>query len=66
MAGTNFHPVQPIVKAVETVGKPLVQNPHPAPGRCTLQQNLQETRNQRKTSTKNPRKNPTVRKTKNT
>jgi len=21
MAGTNFHPVQPIVKAVETVGK---------------------------------------------
>jgi len=34
MAATNFHPVQSIVKAVETVGeKPLVLNPHKAPGR---------------------------------
>jgi len=67
MAATNFHPVQPIVKAVETLGeKPLVENPHQARGRCKLQQNIHETRNQNKVSTKNPIESPLVRKTKKT
>jgi len=34
MAARNFHPVQPIVEGVETMGeKRLVSNPHQAPGR---------------------------------
>src|ERR1700712_2965322 len=67
MAATNFHPVQPIVKAVETVGEkpPCLK---PAPSARALKTTTKHTRNPRpkETSTKNPRKNPTVRKTKNT
>ena len=59
MAATNFRPVQPIVKAVETVGEiPLVYNPHQAPGRSKLQQNIQETHNQEKKIYQKPKKKP--------
>jgi len=56
MAATNFHPVQPIVEAVETVGeKPRGQNPHQVPGRSKLQQNIHETYDQKKASPENPK-----------
>jgi len=67
MAATNLHLVHPIVKVVETLGeKPLLQNPHQALRRSKLQQNIHETRDQKKASTENPKKKATVRKTKNT
>jgi len=68
MAATNFHPVQPIVEAVETVGEenPWSKTCTKRPGAENYNQNIHEARNQKKTSSENPRKNPTVRKTQKT
>ena len=67
MAATNFHPVQPIVEAVETVGKnPWSETRTKRPGAESYNKIYMKLATERKHLLKNPRKNPTVRKTKKT
>ena len=68
MAATNFHPVQPIVEAVETVGEknPWSKTRTKRPGAENYNKIYMKPATKRKASTKNPRNNPTVRKTKKT
>jgi len=60
MAATNFHPVQPIVKAVETVGE-KTPGLKPAPSARALKTTTKYTRNsqQKECIYRKPKKNPT-------
>ena len=65
MAARNFHPVQPIVTAVETVGKnPRSKTRTKYPGAENYNKIYKKLTTKGKTSSKNPRRNPTGRKTK--
>jgi len=61
MAATNFHPVQPMVEAVENVGEnPWSTTRTKRLGAEDYNNILQETRNQKKESSENPTRNPIV------